>query len=360
MTTREQNSTKRIAIFIESNFQDTEFLVPYTGLRQAGADVVVLGSRKHVAYAGEQGRTSITSDATTTEKLPDAFDAVIIPGGTAPDIMRTDMKTVHFVQRAIQQGKLVAAIGHGPQVLVEGDLLRGRRATGFRSIRKDMQNAGASYAHEPVVIDDNLITSRRPGDLPILVTALLHRLGLTIQGISLPDENDRHAEWWKLAEAWGGSSKAEIVAALSEALASEKYALDMCRQHAQKASDEALRAAFQAVCTDAEHHIQLLTARLSELGAAASPPFADGAAAAVKDWSQSHDSMMVLLDVLDHLQARIVAIYRLCNTTTDPAATDIFDQIEVDLARSEQHLADLYHQRHTGTERSVERNDAVS
>src|SRR5205085_7385417 len=188
------------------------------------------------------GRASIMSSAAATEALPDAFDAVVSPGGTGQDIMHTNMKTVHFVQRAMQQAKLVAAIGHGPQVLLEGDLLRGRRATGFRSIRKDMQNAGASYAHEPVVIDDNLITSRRPGDLPIFVTVLLHRLGLTIQGISLPDENDHHAEWWKLAEAWGGSSKAEIVEALNEALAGEKYALDMCRQHAQKASDEALRA----------------------------------------------------------------------------------------------------------------------
>jgi hypothetical protein len=94
--------------------------------------------------------------------MASAFDAVIIPGGMAPDKMRRNPNTVGFVQDAMQQGKLVAAVCHGPQVLIEGDLLRGKQATGFIAIRKDMINAGANYIDEPLVIDGNLITSRQP------------------------------------------------------------------------------------------------------------------------------------------------------------------------------------------------------
>src|SRR3712207_409828 len=108
----------------------------------------------------------------------------------APDRMRTNMKTVRFVQQAFGQGKLVAAVCHGPQVLIEGDLLRGKRATGFRAIRKDMQNAGADYTDEPIVADGNLITSRRPSDLPIFTAAILRRLNLTLRNVALPDEGD--------------------------------------------------------------------------------------------------------------------------------------------------------------------------
>jgi protease I len=343
MTTNNQQTNRRVALLIEGNFDDVEVLVATTALQQGQANVMALGSRKQVQYAGLEGAVLVTSDATTTETLPDGFDAIIIPGGMAPDVMRTNMKTVRFVQRAFQLNKLIAAIGHGAQVLIEGDLLQGKRATGFRSIRKDMQHAGAQYVDEPLVIDGPLMTIRRPCDLPILMTALLRRLALTIPGIVLPDENDRHAEWWKLAEGWGGSSRAQIIDALNHALEGENYALQMCEQHAQKASVEGVRTVFQEICVDAQHHIQLLTARLTELGAVASPPVSDGTAEAQKEWAQSHDPVAVLLDVLDHLQARIVTTYNFRNSLTDPQTVDIFDEMEVNLARNERHLADLYH-----------------
>ncbi|MBD0325484.1 MAG: type 1 glutamine amidotransferase, partial [Pyrinomonadaceae bacterium] len=132
---------KRVAILVEKNFEDSEFQIPYNALQAAGAEVTVLGSRMNEEYAGKQGKVSIKPDGTTTEARAEDFDAVVIPGGTAPDTMRTNMKTVRFVQQAVEQNKLVAAVCHGPQLLIEGDLLRGRRATGFRAIRKDMQNA---------------------------------------------------------------------------------------------------------------------------------------------------------------------------------------------------------------------------
>src|SRR5918912_297881 len=154
------SGTKKVALLIESHVEDSEFQVPYTALTAAGAEVVVLGSRVNEKYLGKQGKLAREADATTTDARPEDFDAVVIPGGMAPDRMRTNMKTVRFVARAVELGKLVAAICHGPQVLIEGDLLRGRRATGFRAIRKDMQNAGAQFVDERLVADGNLITSR--------------------------------------------------------------------------------------------------------------------------------------------------------------------------------------------------------
>ena len=197
----------KVAILVEKNFEDSEFQIPYTALQEARAEVTVLGSRVNENYAGKQGKVTIKADATTTEMRAADFDAVIIPGGMAPDTMRTNMKTVRFVEDAMQQGKLVAAVCHGPQVLIEGDLLRGKRATGFRAIRKDMQNAGAKFEDAPLVVDGNLITSRRPGDLPIFTAAILKHLNLTIKDTVLPDEKNPDADWWKLGEQWGGSRR---------------------------------------------------------------------------------------------------------------------------------------------------------
>src|ERR1044071_8051046 len=184
MTTGQQTK-KKVAILIEKNFEDSEFTVPYNALKAAGAEVTVLGSRMNETYAGKQGKASIKPDGTTTETRASDFDAVVIPGGMAPDTMRTNMKTVRFVQDAVEQGKLVAAVCHGPQVLIEGDLLKGKRATGFRALRKDTQTAGAIYEDAPVVTDGNWITARRPGDLPIFTTAILRWLGLPAQGPDL-------------------------------------------------------------------------------------------------------------------------------------------------------------------------------
>src|SRR5256714_10826868 len=188
MTTEDKNR-KKVAILVEKNYEDSEFQIPYTALQEAGAEVTVLGSRMNEKYTGKQGKVTIEPDGTTTEARAEDFDAVVIPGGMAPDTMRTNMKTVRFVQDSVEQNKLVAAVCHGPQVLIEGDLLKGRRATGFRAIRKDMQNAGASFSDEPLVVDGQLITSRRPGDLPIFTVAILRRLGLSIKETHLPDEN---------------------------------------------------------------------------------------------------------------------------------------------------------------------------
>ena len=340
------NGTKKVALLIESHVEDSEFLVPYTALTEAGAEVVVLGSRVNEKYMGKQGKLAREADATTTDARPEEFDAVVIPGGMAPDRMRTNMKTVRFVARALEQGKLVAAICHGPQVLIEGDLLRGKRATGFRAIRKDMQNAGAQFEDAPVVADGNLITSRRPGDLPLFTTAILRQLGLRVKGPDLPEVHDEHFEWWRLGEQWGGSTQAEIVDGLNTAIRGERYALEAFQHYAEKATDPEIKALCKEIQTSKARHVALLEARLAALGGKEGVQAAgSGAWATLKSWFQSSDDVAILRRALGDLQTGVVDAYNLSATFTDPATCAVFDEIEVDLARHEQQIADLYHAR---------------
>lgn len=345
MTTGQQTK-KKVAILIEKNFEDSEFTIPYNALKAAGAEVSVLGSRMNETYAGKQGKASIAPDGTTTETRASDFDAVIIPGGMAPDTMRTNMKTVRFVQDAVEQGKLVAAVCHGPQVLIEGDLLKGKRATGFRAIRKDMQNAGANYSDEPVVVDGQLVTSRRPSDLPIFTTSILSRLGLSIEGKELPVESSSEAEWWKLAEEWGGSSKSEIVDAINTAIRGERYAVTAFEHYAEKATDAELRAVINEIRDTKQAHIKKLEARLGTLGETESFQAAgSGAWATLKSWLQSNDDLAILRRALGDLQTGVVDTNNLLNSLTDPATANIFDQMEEDIAKHEQRVAELYHAR---------------
>lgn len=347
MTSSNGAAKKRVAILIEQGVEDAEFQLPYNALKKAGAEVVVLGSRMNEEYKGKQGKLTIKPDGTTTEARAIEFDAVIIPGGNAPDRMRTNHKTVRFVAEAMAQGKWVAAVCHGPQVLIEGDLLKGKQATGFISIRKDMENAGAEVVNVPLVVDDNLISSRRPGDLPIFTTAILTRLGLTIPDTTLPEESNLDAGWWKLAEEWGGSSKQEIVSAINTAIAGERYGLEAFGHYSENATDGAMQLVFQAISANKQRHIDLLQARLQVLDeqpslmANASSVFAD-----LKQFFQSNQSDVVILRrALGDLQTGVVDTFNLRNKLTDPATVAIFDEMEIHLAGDEQQVADLYQTR---------------
>jgi protease I len=347
MTEKIQNQAKKVAILIENHVEDVEFQIPYAALPKGGAEVTVLGSRVNETYTGKQGQLSIKADATTTDARPEDFDAVIIPGGMAPDRMRTNMKTVRFVQQAFAQGKLVAAVCHGPQVLIEGDILRGKRATGFRAIRKDMENAGAHYENEPVVEDGNLITSRRPGDLAPFTAAILRHLGLgNIKGMLLPDPKEKSIEWWQLAEGWGGSSKAQIVDALNTAIRGERYALAAFERYSEKATDAEIKSAFEEIRASKQGHIGKLEARLAALGGEESLQAAgSGAWATLKSWVQSSNDIAVLQRALGDLQTGVVDAFNLSVQLTDPITTAVFDDIEIELAKHEQRVADLYHAR---------------
>lgn len=343
--------TKRVAVLIEQHVEDSEFQIPYNALQRAGAEVKVLGSRVNETYAGKQLKLSIKADATTTEARAEEFDAVVIPGGMAPDKMRTNMKTVRFVQEAFGQGKLVAAVCHGPQLLIEGDLLRGRRATGFRAIRKDMQNAGAVYENAVLVEDGNLITSRRPGDLAVFTTAILGRLGLSLKNTPLPDVRAADFGWWELAEEWGGSTRDEIVDGVNTAIRGERYALTAFEHYATKATDFEAKALFNEIIASKQRHILALEGRLAALGGKEDFQAAGaGAWATLKSWLQSSSDIALLQRALGDLQTGVVDAFNLTNTFTDPATAAVFDEIEIDLAQHEQRVADLYHARLAGGE----------
>jgi protease I len=334
---------KKVAILIENDVEDSEFQVPYNGLKQAGIEVVILGSRTNEDYKGKRGKLSVSADGTTTEAAASEFDAVVIPGGAAPDKMRRNPNTVRFVQQAMQQGKLVAAVCHGPQVLIEGDLLKGKQATGFSAIRKDIINAGANYLDAPLAIDGNLITSRQPGDLPIFTTAILGYLGYRGKDSALPDTQDQKAEWWKLGDAWGGSTKAEIVKGLNTALAGEHYSQEALEKYAEKQSDQQVKSLFQQLISDKQRHIQVLEARLNELGE--KPSLTANIAnqyAKVKTAFTGSDDISLLRSALGDVQTGIGDIGKLMAAYTDPLTTAIFTEIYHDLLRSEQQLLELY------------------
>jgi protease I len=337
---------RKIAILIENDVEDAEFQVPYNGLKQAGMEVVVLGSRMNEKYTGKRGKVSMQPDRTTTEAMASEFDAVVIPGGMAPDKMRRNPNTVRFVQEAMQQGKLVAAVCHGPQLLIEGDLLKGKQATGFSAIRKDMINAGANYIDEPLVVDGNLITSRQPGDLAIFTTAILSRLGYGGKDAALPNEKDTTAEWWKLADAWGGSTKGEIVKGLNTALAGDRYSLEALGKYAEKESDAQIKSVFQEMIANKQQHIQRLEGRLHELGE--KPSLTANIAnqyAKVKAALTGSDDIYQLRSALGDVQTALGDVGNLCAMYTDPVSTRIFTEIYHDLLMSEQRLVELYRAR---------------
>ena len=155
---------RRIALLVAPMFRDEEVFEPLEVLRARGATVTVLGLDGSPA-PGKLGGV-VEPDGRIVDARPDDFDAVILPGGQAPERLRLDAATLAFVHEFARRGRLIAAICHGPQVLISADLLRGRRATCYEGIRDDVKLAGAHYEDAPVVVDGNLITSRKPEDLP--------------------------------------------------------------------------------------------------------------------------------------------------------------------------------------------------
>jgi protease I len=166
---------RRVAIFAEDLFEDSELLDPMHFLRAEGAEVVIVGPGRTNQFRGKQG-SLIEADVDAAAVDVAAFDAFIVPGGYAPGKMRNSDAMIELIARADDLGKVVAAICHGPQLLISADILRGRMATCVRNIAVDVKNAGASYFDDAVVVDGNLITSRTPADLPDFLEAIADAL----------------------------------------------------------------------------------------------------------------------------------------------------------------------------------------
>ena len=156
---------KRIAVLAADLYQELEIWYPLLRFREDGAETVVVGTEAGKTYASKKGYP-VVSDLSIADARAADFDAVVIPGGWAPDTLRQDERMVNFVREMDKAGKLVAAICHAGWMLTSANIVRGRRATCFCAIKDDMIHAGASYVDEEVVVDGNLITSRKPTDLP--------------------------------------------------------------------------------------------------------------------------------------------------------------------------------------------------
>jgi protease I len=157
---------KRIAILAEEDFEDSELTEPLRAMKDAGARVLIVGSGSKKSYRGKRGTAEVKADTTADRVEASDFDAIIIPGGYAPDKMRRHQSMIDLVRKAHEEGKIIAAVCHGPQLLISADIVRGRRVTSWPSVAVDLKNAGATWVNEPVVKDGNIITSRRPADLP--------------------------------------------------------------------------------------------------------------------------------------------------------------------------------------------------
>ncbi len=157
---------KRIAILVEKDFEEAELVEPMRALQDSGARVVIVGSRSKESYKGKKGTAEVTAETTADKVKVEDFDAVVVPGGYAPDKMRLHQPMIDLVRKAYEQGKVIAAVCHGPQLLISADIVRGHRVTSWPSVAVDLKNAGATWVDEPVVRDGNIITSRKPADLP--------------------------------------------------------------------------------------------------------------------------------------------------------------------------------------------------
>ena len=172
-------SGKRVAILVEDEFEDSELTGPLEALRDAGVVVTLVGPTQGATYRGKRGEAIVTADLAAGAAVMSTFDALVIPGGHAPDKMRMRHAMVDLARDAMETGKPVAAICHGPQLLISANAIRGRTLTCWPSIAIDVKNAGGLYVDKPVVEDGNLITSRKPDDLPAFCREIIKALKTT-------------------------------------------------------------------------------------------------------------------------------------------------------------------------------------
>ncbi len=160
---------KKVAILATDGFEQSELLAPRKALLAEGAKVTIV-SLKVGAIRGWKDTDwgdSVTAERTVAEAHADEFDALMLPGGVAnPDTLRADARAVAFVDGFVKARKPIAAICHGPQTLIETGMVKGRRMTSYASLATDLKNAGATWVDEEVVVDDGLVTSRKPEDIP--------------------------------------------------------------------------------------------------------------------------------------------------------------------------------------------------
>ncbi|MBC7544495.1 MAG: type 1 glutamine amidotransferase [Candidatus Sericytochromatia bacterium] len=172
-------SSKKVVCLLGPGFEESEYQIPVDRLRDAGVHVDVIGPKAGDVLHGDKGRAAVMADLGIDDVRPQDYDLLLIPGGHSPDALRADKRFVDFVKAFEQTHRPIAAVCHGPQLLVAAHLVRGRTLTAWKTIQDDLAQMGANVKDEPVVIDRNWITSRQPGDLVDFSNAALKVLGVT-------------------------------------------------------------------------------------------------------------------------------------------------------------------------------------
>jgi protease I len=161
-------------IISADNFEDTELLVPYYRLKEEGIEVYVASIHKGT-IKGKHGY-EVLADKALKEVNPDDYGILILPGGKAPGIVRKDENAIQIAKRFFEKNRPVAAICHGPQTLITAGLIKGRHATSYKTVAKEMKDAGVLYEDKEVIVDGNLITSRQPSDLPAFMREIMKKI----------------------------------------------------------------------------------------------------------------------------------------------------------------------------------------
>jgi protease I len=166
----------RVAILVADGFEETEMTKPTEALKNAGAKTQVVSPEKNQvqAFRHREKGISVPVDVPLSQAKADAFDALLLPGGVSnPDRLRMIAEALLFVRAFFEKDKAVAAICHAPWLLIEADVVRNRRLTSWPSLRTDLRNAGAEWSDQQVVVDGNLVTSRKPDDIPAFNESML-------------------------------------------------------------------------------------------------------------------------------------------------------------------------------------------
>src|SRR3954469_863946 len=167
----------RIACLLGPGFEDSELRVPYDALKNAGYQVDIISMKAGTELKGYKGKETVKSEKGIDEVRADDYQAILIPGGHSPDQIRKDKKIVEFVKKFDSMKRPIAAVCHGPQLLLTARLVRGRTLTAWETVQGDLDQAGAIVKDQEVVVDQNWITSRKPEDLKAFSDALLQALG---------------------------------------------------------------------------------------------------------------------------------------------------------------------------------------
>jgi protease I len=167
----------KVAVLLTDGYEPSELTEPVKALREAGASPTII-SNHDGRITGKTDADVADVDRTLDQVTSAEFDALLLPGGVKnPDTLRQDEKAVRFVRETFEAGKPIAAICHAPWMLVEADVVRGRRVTSYPSLRTDLRNAGAEWVDEEVVTDRGLVTSRRPADIPAFNAKMIEEFG---------------------------------------------------------------------------------------------------------------------------------------------------------------------------------------